>query len=391
MNIHEVVEQAQEYLRGEDLDGWLLYDYRGMNPIVWDTLGPVANVTRPCWVWVPRQGAARLLVSFVDQGRFAHLGLPTTLFVSRDDMVARLGDLTAASDRVAMEYTPLGALPRASKVDAGTLELVRGFGLEVVPSADLVQYATQRWSPAQLDSHVEAVGKLGRIVQDAFRFIGDSVDAGVTELDVAELIGRRYAEEGLEGGDGTIVAANEHASDPHFEPTAESASKIVRGDWVLIDLWARKRGDGNMFADITWTAFVGDSVPPRHQEVFDVVTGARDAAVAALEKAFAAGQPPAGWEVDRVAREYIDEAGYGEFFNHRLGHSLGYEAHGNAVNLDGWETHDTRRVIPGIAVTIEPGIYLPEFGVRSEIDVYISESGPRVTSPIQRSVVLIDP
>ena len=178
MTINDVVEQAQEYMRGEDLDGWLLYDYRGMNPIVWDTLGPVANVTRPCWVWVPRQGAARLLVSFVDQGRFSHLGLPTTLFVSRDDMVARLGELIAASDRVVMEYTPLGALPRASKVDAGTLELVHGFGLEVVPSADLVQYATQRWSPAQLDSHVEAVGKLGRIVQDAFRFIGDSVRRG---------------------------------------------------------------------------------------------------------------------------------------------------------------------------------------------------------------------
>jgi Xaa-Pro aminopeptidase len=391
MPIDGVVRQAQEYMHGEDLDGWLLYDYRGMNPIFWDTVGPVSNVTRPCWLWVPRKGPATLLVSFVDQGRFEHLGLPTTLFVSRKDMVDRLAELLAGSDKVAMEYTPLGALPRASKVDAGTLELVRSMGVEVVPSADLVQYATQRWSSEQLDSHVEAAGRLGQIVQEAFRFVGDSLGSGVTELDVAEFIRERYATEGLEGGDGMIVAVNEHASDPHFEPTAESTSKIEPGDWVLIDLWARRRGDDNMFADITWTAFVGDSVPSRHQEVFDVVIGARDAAVAALEQAFRDGRSPQGWELDRVARDHISEAGYGEFFNHRLGHSLGYEGHGNAVNLDGWETHDTRRVIPGIAVTIEPGIYLPEFGVRSEIDVFISDTGPQVTSSVQRSVVLIGP
>lgn len=389
MSIEDVVHQAQDYMQNADLAGWLLYDYRGMNPIFGDTIGPVSNVTRPCWLWIPRQGQTSLLVSFVDQGRFEHLGLPTTLFVNRKDMVNRLSELLDGSRRIAMEYTPLGALPRASKVDAGTLELVRASGVEVLPSADLVQYATQRWNREQLASHISAAEKLGQIVQEAFHFIGDSIGSGVTELDVAQFIRRRYQDEELEGGDGMIVAINEHASDPHFEPTMDSESMIGPDDWVLIDLWARNQGADNMFADITWTAFVGDSVPSKHQEVFDVVIGARDAAVAALEQASQRGQSPQGWELDTVARDYISEAGYGEFFNHRLGHSLGHEGHGNAVNLDGWETHDTRRVIPGVAITIEPGIYLPEFGVRSEIDVYISETGPQITTSVQRSVVLI--
>jgi Xaa-Pro aminopeptidase len=190
--------------------------------------------------------------------------------------------------------------------------------------------------------------------------------------------------------DGPAVAANAHASDPHFDPTPEASVVIKRGDWVLIDLWARLAGsDDNMFGDITWTAYVGGIVPPKHQEVFDAVIGGRDAAVSAVERAYKEGRIPQGWELDKVARDFITNAGYGDYFNHRLGHSLGREVHSNAVNLDGWETHDTRELIPGIGFTIEPGIYIPEFGVRSEIDLFISESGPIVTSPVQREVVLI--
>ena len=272
-----------------------------------------------------------------------------------------------------MEYTPDGALPRVSKVDAGTLEMVRGLGVEVESSADLLQYATQRWDESQLKSHVFAAEKLTQIVKEAFGYIGDSVRSGVTEHDVAEFIRNRFLEEGMIVTDGPAVAVNEHASDPHFDPTPETSVEIERGDWVLIDLWTRLPDDDAMFGDITWTAYVGDRVPAKHQEVFDVVIGARDAALAEIERAFGEGRPLQGWELDKVARDYIDAAGYGEYFNHRLGHSLGREVHSNAVNLDSWETFDTRRLIPGIAVTIEPGIYVPEFGVRSEIDVFISE------------------
>ena len=389
MPIDTVIRQAQEYMSGREMAGWLLYDYRGMNPIFWDTVGPISNVTRPCWLWVPSHGEPRLLVSYVDRGRFSHLGIPIAPFVSRQEMTARLAELLGDSRRIAMEYTAQGALPRVSKVDAGTLEMVRSLGVEVVSSADLLQYATQRWSQEQLRSHMVAAEKLGRIVQEAFAYIGDSLVSEPTEHGVAEFMRRRYVEEGLEATDGPVVAVNEHASDPHFEPTLPLSSVIKAGDWVLIDSWARVSGEDTMFADITWTAYLGNQVPKPHQKVFDAVVGARDAALAELERAFSEERTLQGWQVDRVARDYISEAGYADHFNHRLGHSLGREVHGNAVNLDGWETHDTRQVIPGIAVTIEPGIYLPEFGVRSEIDVYISEEGPQVTTPVQKSVVTI--
>jgi Xaa-Pro aminopeptidase len=234
-----------------------------------------------------------------------------------------------------------------------------------------------------------AADRLGNIVQQAFGYIGESLASGPTEYAVAEFIRRRFVEEGLEITDGPVVAVNEHGSDPHFEPVATSSSAIGAGDWVLIDLWGRLSGVDSMFADITWTGYVGDVVPASYQNVFDIVIGARDAALSELERAFGEGRLLRGWQLDKVARDYITEAGYGAYFNHRLGHSLGREVHGNAVNLDGWETQDTRQVIPGIAVTIEPGIYLPELGVRSEIDVYISESGPQVTTEVQRSVVLV--
>ena len=389
MSMTRVVDQAQEYMRSKDIGGWLLYDYRGMNPIFSDTVGRVGHVTRPVWLWIPAQGRPHMLVSFVDQGRFTHLGLDTTLFVNRPDMIDKLHHQLGVSGRVAMEYTPDGALPRVSKVDGGTLEMVRGIGVEVVSSADLLQYATQRWSARQLASHVFAADKLSQMMQEAFRHVGDTVDSGITEFDVAEFIRGRIREEGLIATDGPAVAVNEHASDPHFDPTPQTSARIRRGDWMLIDLWARLPDEDAMFADITWTAYVGQQAPASHQRVFNIVVGSRDAALAEMESAFEQGRSLHGWELDKVARDYIDRAGYGEYFNHRLGHSLGREVHSNAVNLDSWETFDTRELIPGIAVTIEPGIYLPEFGVRSEIDVFISEDGPRVTTQMQREVVLI--
>ncbi len=390
MSMQEVIAQAQEYMSERDVNGWLLYDYRGLNPIFADTVGRVGHVTRPVWLWIPATGDPRLLLSFVDQSRFEHLDLDTTLFINRRDMTAKLRDDLGVSGRVAMEYTPECALPRVSNVDGGTLELVKSLGADVVPSADLLQYATQRWNQEQFESHLYAAEKLSVIVLEAFRYIGDSIDSGVTEFDVKQFIRNRFLEEGMIVTDGPAVAVNEHASDPHFDPTPENSARIKRGDWVLIDLWTRLPDEDAMFGDITWTAYVGDSVPDKQREVFDIVLGSRDAALAEMESAFAEGRILEGWQLDKVARDYIEEAGYGDYFNHRLGHSLGREVHSNAVNLDSWETHDTRKLIPGIAVTIEPGIYIPEFGVRSEIDVFMSEDGPQVTTQMQRDVVLIE-
>ena len=389
MDIDATAASARQHMRETGISGWLLYDYRGMNPIFRDTIGAIENVTRPCWLWIPAAGEPRLLVSYVDQGRFGHLGIPTTLFVSRGDMLGRLGEILDGAVRVAMEYSPEADLPRVSRVDGGTLEMVRALGVEVVSSADTLQLAAQRWTDEQLQSHLTAASKLSRIVKEAFAHIGERLPAGPTEHEVAELIRGRFREEGLEVTDGPVVAANRHASDPHFEPTPESSVSIGYGDWVLIDLWSRVAGEDSMFADITWTAYVGDQVPAECQAAFDAVVGGRNAALDSIESAFADGRVMRGWEVDTIARDFISAAGYGRYFNHRLGHSLGREVHGNAVNLDGWETRDTRPLIPGIAVTIEPGVYLPDFGVRSEIDVFITPNGPRVTTEVQREVLKI--
>ena len=389
MGFDMFLNRAQEHLHDAGVDGWLLYDYRGMNPIFRDAIGEIENVTRPCWLWIPVIGEPRLLVSYVDQGRFAHLGISSTLFVSRNEMISRLNSILNGARCVAMEYSVNATLPRVSKVDGGTLELVRGLGVDVVSSADTIQFATQRWTDQHFDSHLIAAHKLSEIVKEAFAYIGDRISSGPTEFEVAEFIRGRFRENGLEVTDGPVVASNRHASDPHFEPTLKNSVPIVHRDWVLIDLWSRIAGMDSMFADITWTAYVGNQVPSQNQTVFDAVIGGRDAALESIRSAFTDGRVIHGWEVDDVARNFIADAGFGDYFNHRLGHSLGREVHSNAVNLDGWETRDTRPVIPGIAVTIEPGIYLPNFGVRSEIDVFMTTDGPLVTTEVQQEIVKI--
>ena len=430
MKQNQVVRDAQQFLQQENLPGWLVYDYRQSNPIFRQVITPSGHVTRPCFLFVPAMGNATLLTHHVDAGKFAGSGMDLLVYRNRRSMIENLRQAISGVDQVAMEYSPNNELPRVSRVDAGTVELVRGLGLEVVSSADLMQYATQRWTAAQLAGHQRAATKLGQIVNEAFELIGERLSTPSplplslterggrrdevrgklpTEYEIAEFIRQRFIEEGLEASDGPIVSVNAHCSDPHYEPEAEGSSAIQPGDWMLIDLWAREAnppspslprrdetgiafadgGNSSVYADITWTAYVGDQVPQQYQQIFDIVIGARDAALQFLEDSFQRGETVQGWRVDAVARQYIEERGYGEYFTHRLGHSISYEVHGEAVNLDSFETHDTRRIIPGIGFSIEPGIYLPEFGVRSEIDAFMSESGPFASSPVQREVVLI--
>ena len=389
MPTSQIVQDAQTFLLRENLPGWLIYDFRHANPIFRQVVTPSGHVTRPCFLFVPAAGPPRLLVHHVDAGKFAETGIASMVYRSRQTMLEHLSTLLTGVATVAMEYSPQNALPRVSRVDAGTVELVRDLGVEVVSSADVMQYATQRWTPAQLAGHQRAAEQLGRIVNEAFQRIGQRLEQGVTEYEIAEFIRGRFREEGLEAADGPIVSSNAHCSDPHYEPGPEGSSVFQPGDWVLIDLWARRATATSVYADITWVAYIGNRVPPRHQEVFNTVIGARDAALRFLEDSFRKGNAVQGWQADAVARQYITDRGYGEYFTHRLGHSISYEVHGEAVNLDGFETHDTRRIIPGVGFSIEPGIYLPEFGVRSEIDAYMSEQGPFASSPVQREVVLI--
>ena len=387
----QMIHDAQEFLAGEGVPGWLIYDYLGCNPVLAQVAPASGHVTRPVFLYVPADGSLTLLTHHVDAGKFADAGVNAIVYSSRVTLESALRDTLAGASSVAMEYSPRNGLPRVSRVDAGTVELVRSMGPEVVSSADLMQYATQRWSPEQLAGHQRAADTLGRIVNEAFARIGQRINDGVTEFEIAEFIRRRFREEGLTTADGPIVSTNAHCSDPHYEPAAEGSSSIAPGDWVLIDLWAREDTPGSVYADITWTAYVGDDPPERYREVFGIVLGARDAALSFLQDSHAAGDAIQGWQADDVARRYIAYRGYGDYFTHRLGHSIYHTVHGEGVNLDNFETHDTRRIIPGVGFSIEPGIYLPEFGVRSEIDAYMSEDGPYASSPVQRDIVLISP
>ena len=384
-----MLQDAQEFLLSEVLPGWLIYDYLGCNPALAQVAAPSGHVTRPVFLFVPAEGDPCLLTHHVDAGKFAGAGLDMVVYSSRATLEAALRDTLAGCSRIAMEYSPRNSLPRVSRVDAGTVELVRSMGPEVVSSADLMQYATQRWSAEQLAGHRRAAHSLGRIVNEAFARIGQRLADGPTEFEIAEFIRRRFRAEGLTFTDGPIVSTNAHCSDPHYEPAPEGSSVIRPGDWALIDLWAREDTPGSVYADITWTAYVGSRPPERHRQVFDIVLGARDVALSFLQDCHRRGDDVQGWQVDDVARRYITERGYGDYFTHRLGHSIHHTVHGEGVNLDNFETHDTRRIIPGVGFSIEPGIYLPEFGVRSEIDAYMSAEGPYASSPVQRDIVLI--
>ncbi len=382
------ITEAQEYLQSHDLAGWLLYDYQKSNPVFWEFLGFSAHTTRPCFFYIPQAGDTVLLVHLVDAGRFSELELQAIPYLGRADMQRKLGDILQVGSNVAMEYSTLSTLPSISTVDAGTFELVKSLGVEISSSAGLIQHTIARLDDEQLESHRQAAVKLGEIVHEAFELIGRRVGR-VSEWDVREFIARRMREEQLETDSGPAVAVNENSSDPHYEPTRQHSEKIRAGYWVLIDLWAKQKSERAIYADLTWVGYVGKKVPEMHQNAFEAVKEARDGAVQFIKQSTENGTVLKGREIDEHARRIIAERDYGQFFIHRLGHSLGRSVHAYGVNLDSFETSDFRELVPGIAFTVEPGVYLPAFGVRSEIDVFMTPSGPVITSSVQDEVVLI--
>ena len=388
--------EAAAFMRESGIDGWLVYDFRGSNPVMRQLLPGWSGMTRRGFLLIPAGGREPvMLVSAIETSRCAGIGpLSTVSYSSRQDLVGRLRELLAGCRRVAMEYSPDGQLPTLSWVDGGTLDLVRSLGVEVVSSADLHQAALNTWSAEALRSHRTACEAVAEVKDGAFEHIGSALDQGrsPTEFEVQQFIDRELAGRGLETDHPAIVAANAHSGDPHYAPQPHGSSPIGRGDWVLIDLWARLPGEQNVFGDITWVGFAGEQPDPRQREVFDIVRAARDCVLSRLREAHAEGRVLQGWELDRAARSLIEAAGFGGFFPHRTGHSLGPgpAVHGLGLNLDDHESRDTRRVLPGAGFTVEPGIYLPDFGVRLEVDVYINaETGPEVTTPLQDAVTLI--
>ena len=390
------IQQALREIPG--LDGWLFYDFRGSDPLAYRVLHLNRNrhVTRRWYYWVPAKGTPVKLLHRIEPRALDELPGDTLLYVSWDEQRSCLARILEHATQVAMQYSPLNAIPYISRVDAGTIELIRSCGIEVVTSADLVQQFEAVWDNHQLASHRDAAEKLRRIVDEAFAHVGASVTAGtarkpLTEYGLQQFILARIQEHGLTTSTPPIAAVNAHSADPHYGPDEQGSDEIAPGDLVLIDLWAKRPEPGSVYADITWTGHVGSIVPPRQREIFGIVRDARDAALAFVRTRIAAGHFPCGWEVDEVCRKVIRDAGYGDRFLHRTGHSIGEEVHGNGANIDNLETRDGRRLMPKTCFSIEPGIYLTgQFGIRSELDVYLSDREAIVFGqPLQTEIIPI--
>jgi Xaa-Pro aminopeptidase len=387
------INEIQAALKDEHLDGWLFFDHHLRDPLAYLVLGFEAprKPTRRWYYFIPADGEPKAMVHRVEPGMLDGLPgekIPYSGWKEQGDCLLKL--LRGAS-KIAMQYSPECAVPYVAMVDAGTVELIRDLGVEVCTSANLVQHFEARWNQSQLDGHLEAGRRVDRIRQAAFEKVAASHGTGVriTEWAVRQFIRQSFTEAGMFTDHGPIVAVNDNASDCHYEPTAEMNREIRPGDWLLIDLWAKLDDTDAVYYDVTWTGYCGTKVPDEIRTIFDVVTAARDRAVRRVLDAVSAGQELHGFEVDDACRGVIVEAGYGEYFVHRTGHSIGREVHGTGANMDNLETHDERRVIPWTCFSVEPGIYLPKFGVRSEVNVFVGDDKAIVTGAVQTEPVII--
>jgi len=386
------VAAIQEALRREQLDGWLLYDFHGSNPIASHLAGldHGGHMTTRRWYYlIPAQGAPRGLVHAIERHNLDPLPGEKTAYADRQALEAGLDRLLAGVRRVAMEYSPECAIPYLSRVDAGTAEAVRRRGVEIVSSGDLVQRFEATWSADQLTTHREASEALYRIKDRAFEAAAKALQDGVamTEYSLQQQMAGWFVDEGLVSDSDPVVAVGANAGNPHYLPSAEGSAPLRKDDVLLLDLWGKRRTSGAVFADITWVGYTGPQPPEPVSRAFAAIVQARDRAVQVVEEAVGAGRDLRGWEVDRAARQVLEDAGYAQQILHRTGHSLGESVHGNGVHLDDYETHDERRILPGTGFTVEPGLYFDTFGVRTEINVYRGKHTARVTGPRQMEIL----
>jgi Xaa-Pro aminopeptidase len=387
------IEEIQTALREEHLDGWLFFDHHQRDPLAYRILklNPKAVATRRWYYFIPVVGEPKGLVHAIEPGVLD--GLPGELrkYSSWPDQLDGIHQLLAGSRRIAMQYSPNCAIPYVSLVDGGTLDLVRGAGVEIATSANLVQLFEARWTSGQLEMHLEAGRRVDRVRAEAFRKIAADLAANrnITEWDVNRFIRAGFEASGLVTDHGPIVAVNANMSNPHYEPEAQGSREIRKGDAVLIDMWAKLDRPSAVYYDITWAGYCGASPPSALQNVFEVVRDGRDRAIHRVLDAIPRGEVIHGFEVDDAARTYIKDRGFGEWFIHRTGHSIGEEVHGTGANMDNLETHDERRIIAGTCFSVEPGVYLPEIGIRSEVNVYVGATEAQVTGEIQEKLVII--
>ena len=385
------LKAIQAALHERNIDAWLFYDHHHRDPIAYKVLGMPESlmVTRRWFYVIPREGEPVKLVHRIEAGHLDSLPGSKRQYSSWRELWDNLQAMLVRFRSVAMQYSPNNVIPYIGLVDAGTVELVRSFGKEIVSSGDLVARFEAAWTEEQIASHFAARDSIDAIIPEAFKEIGRRArDGSVTEYEIQQWFARAFEREKIITEDLPIVAVNANSGNPHYEPKAEGSAQIKPGDFVLLDVWGKKNSPGAVYYDITWTGVIG-APTDRQIEIFNVVTGARDAGVKKVQEAYAGKRRIAGWEVDQATREFITTAGYGEFFVHRTGHSIGEHVHGNGANMDNLETKDEREIIPNTCFSVEPGIYLPEFGVRSEVNVLIRNGGAEVTGKIQRELVSI--
>jgi Xaa-Pro aminopeptidase len=384
---------VQAALRTDGLDGWLLYDFRGINPIAADITAVHRQgghlATRRWYYLIPAQGDPRALVHKIEKNSLAHLPGTTTQYAGRDQLEAGLRQLLAGTKRIAMEYSPGCAIPYISRIDAGTLELVRQSGVDIVSSGDLIQRFSAVWNADRIASHQRASDKLYRVKDRAYEAAARRLRDGIstTEYDIQQLMAGWFRDEGLVTDADPNVSAGENSGNPHYLPTVDAHRTIRSDEILLLDLWGKLSDPGAVFADITWMGYTGRAVPRRFADAFAAVAEARDAGIALVQQAVRDGRELHGWEVDRAASSVLKARGYGDQILHRTGHSLGETVHGDGVNMDDYETHDDRRLLPGTGFTIEPGVYFKDFGVRTEINMVVGAGDATVTGPIQTEIL----
>jgi len=387
------VAAVQEALKAEKLDGWLLYDFHGSNPIAARLIGAGdgAKMTTRRWFYlVPAAGDPKGLVHAIERRTLDALPGQKTIYAGRQQLDAELTTLLSGMKRIAMEYSRECAIPYISRIDAGTFELVQRRGIEIESSGDLVQRFEAVWDDHALATHRKASEALYRVKDRAFETIAKRLRAGeaMTEFAVQQQMAAWFEEEGLISDSNPVVAAQENAGDPHYLPTARRTRQIQANELVLLDLWAKTKDDPRaVYADITWVGFTGDKVPDEMVRAFGAIRGARDAAAALVQQSARDQTDLRGWQVDRAARSVLQDAGFGERILHRTGHNLGRDVHGNGVHMDDYESHDDRRLLPGTGFTIEPGLYFDSFGVRTEINMFYGKREALITGPAQTEIV----
>jgi Xaa-Pro dipeptidase len=376
--------QIQQALREAGVDGWLFYDFRGSDPLAASILGldPTSHSTRRWFYYVPATGEPTRVVHSIERGALDAVPGRKVVYLPWQQLHGHLKTTLAGARRVVMQYSPMNSIPYVSRVDAGTIELVKSCGVEIISSADLVARFEATWTEQQFETHCFAADRIGRLIDDTFAEIGRRVrqDGSVSEFDIQQFMWQRYLADGLTSDFPPIVAVNANSANPHYLPSAQQTSMIRAGDFVLIDTWAKQDVKNAVYFDVTWTGFVGDKPPTDITTVFNVVRDARDAAIQFVQAAVAERRPICGWNVDDVCRGVIERAGFGDHFIHRTGHSIHTSTHGNGANMDNLETRDERRLIPRTCFSIEPGIYLEgRFGVRSEVNVFLTDDKALVT------------